>query len=1050
MGEVDQLRPWLGLDSFSEHTRAFFYGRDEEVGELARRVQRKLLTVLFGQSGLGKTSILRAGIVPRLRGEGYCPVYVRIDYGPEALLPAQQVRRAIEAVARYDGEALPAGESLWALLHQRSGSFTDAEGAPLMPLLIFDQFEEIFTLAQGDGGARARAAQFVDELACLVENRAPRELEERMNSDDTLVERYDFAREDYRVLISLREDYLAHLESLKAAMPSITQNRMRLAPMNGAQALQAVRLPGGELVTEEVAEAIVRFVAGGAEIGHAQIEPSLLSLICRELNDTRIASGRAAITLDLLAGSHASILSDFYERAMVEHPPAVRAIIEDVLLTDSGYRENVAQERIEQLLANAGAGPGALTDLVNRRLLRIEERLDLRRVELTHDVLCSVVRASRDLRQEREARIENERKLAEQQASELATRKSLMRTRQVAIGSAALAALAVVAFGFAWNASERAASAEKTAGATRLSAGVARDQAELLISYLNEDFAQQLSGVARKDVVEGLNKRTLDYYLNLPAIEPGSDTERNYAVAMVRYGVTMRFTSRLAESEKYLKQAVALLEARRARGDVSSDTAVALSRGYLGQRRLSWARQEIALAFVQASAAAVTLKPWATQDGASVAIRRLYAEILNSKAGAELYFSIPDAIKTFDQSAAIFTLLGGANFSDMDAAGQLLNIAAESIYIRHLAAAPNLQQYGDHSEKQGRLLFERDPTNVSARPGMAYLMGNRGMIAFDEHDMRTALKYHDQSVEEYRAGLRLDPVNQNLAVNLIDVAQDPLGKLYVRAGQPEKAIQTWRQAIQENISADEDIASLGVKLNLFGSIGYLQAQLGDPAALRSFRDGAELLTAFSTKYPDRAGLLDPLNCPFAIQQSKAAMAKGDLFHALALLGSKQLQAAQAAKSSPLDECPDQLNEQVGEIHLAAGRYTQAVAALSRFKVPRQLNNEKHPELARTRRLLSLARAYSGAGNQAATSKLVGSMLADQRKAVALQGGDLMLDVELAAMLVLQSRSEPRHSHAALGEARALLAALPPKIKLMYDVRKWQLLLDKPIRKADKA
>ena len=67
---VDAEHPWLGLASFSEETRGYFYGREEEVAELCRRVQRKQLTILFGQSGLGKTSILRAGIVPRLRPEG--------------------------------------------------------------------------------------------------------------------------------------------------------------------------------------------------------------------------------------------------------------------------------------------------------------------------------------------------------------------------------------------------------------------------------------------------------------------------------------------------------------------------------------------------------------------------------------------------------------------------------------------------------------------------------------------------------------------------------------------------------------------------------------------------------------------------------------------------------------------------------------------------------------------------------------------------------------------------------------------------------------------
>src|SRR3979409_2781690 len=92
---VDAEHPWLGLASFTEETRAFFFGRDEEIAELARRVQRKLLTLLFGQSGLGKTSILRAGLVPRLRDQGYCPIYVRVDYGREEPDPAAQLKPGV-------------------------------------------------------------------------------------------------------------------------------------------------------------------------------------------------------------------------------------------------------------------------------------------------------------------------------------------------------------------------------------------------------------------------------------------------------------------------------------------------------------------------------------------------------------------------------------------------------------------------------------------------------------------------------------------------------------------------------------------------------------------------------------------------------------------------------------------------------------------------------------------------------------------------------------------------------------------------------------------
>jgi hypothetical protein len=250
---VDARNPWLGLASFTEETRAYFFGRDEEVAELARRVQRKLLTVLFGQSGLGKTSILRAGLVPRLRSQGYCPIYVRIDYGHESPEPAEQIKQAIQASARRSGQwtqvgVAVAGESLWEFLHHRDDMLLDESGKPLIPLLIFDQFEEIFSLAPSDDFGRARAARFIGELADLVENRPPKALEARFDEDETAASRFDFARSDYRVLIALREDYLAPLEGLKKEIPSIGQNRLRLAPMSGTQALAAVREPGKGLV----------------------------------------------------------------------------------------------------------------------------------------------------------------------------------------------------------------------------------------------------------------------------------------------------------------------------------------------------------------------------------------------------------------------------------------------------------------------------------------------------------------------------------------------------------------------------------------------------------------------------------------------------------------------------------------------------------------------------------------------------------------------------------------------------------------------------------
>ncbi|HWG32021.1 MAG TPA: hypothetical protein VN676_15810, partial [Steroidobacteraceae bacterium] len=531
---VDPNNPWLGLASFTEESRDFFYGREAEVAELARRVQRKLLTVLFGQSGLGKTSILRAGLVPRLRGHGYCPVYVRIDYGKDTPEPAEQIKQAIRQAANLSGEwsqvgVAVAGESLWEFLHHRDDILRDEAGTPLIPLLIFDQFEEIFTLAQTDEHGRARATRFLEQLADLVENRPPQSLEARLDADDSAAERFDFARSDYRVLIALREDYLAPLEGLKATMPSIAQNRLRLAPMTGTQALAAVLQPGKRLVSEEVAAAIVRFVAGGAELANAEVEPSLLSLICRELNDARRAAGRSEISLDLLAGSHESILSNFYERSLTDQPAAVRRVIEDDLLTASGFRENVAEERLLSRFAAVGAAAGTLALLVNRRLLRIEERLDVRRVELTHDVLCGVVKASRDQRQEREAREATERLLGEQRERELSARRALVRARQVAAICTALAILAVAAAGFAYFSLQRAQHAEREAQETKATAVQARSQAEHLLGYLSDDFGNELESFGRLNVVAEFTQRQIDYFHGLPAGLRDPETVRNGA-----------------------------------------------------------------------------------------------------------------------------------------------------------------------------------------------------------------------------------------------------------------------------------------------------------------------------------------------------------------------------------------------------------------------------------------------------------------------------------------------------------------------------------------
>ena len=300
---VDTARPWPGLDAFTEAQSPFFFGRDAEADELFRRVRRDVATLLFGQSGLGKTSLLQAGLFPRLRWADFLPILIRLDHSPGAPAPAAQVKAAIErAVTAADlSEVTPIGaeESLWGYFHRADRRLADYAGKEIVPVLVFDQFEEIFTLGLAGNDRRGTSQDFLSELAELVENRPPEALERAIDADPDLIEGFSFDRQDYRIVLALREDFLASLDSLRSRAPSLGRNRYRLRPMSGRQGLDAILNPAPGLVAPEVAQEIIRFIGrpsaedafdttGGAAEGF-EVEPPLLSLVCRELNERRIA-----------------------------------------------------------------------------------------------------------------------------------------------------------------------------------------------------------------------------------------------------------------------------------------------------------------------------------------------------------------------------------------------------------------------------------------------------------------------------------------------------------------------------------------------------------------------------------------------------------------------------------------------------------------------------------------------------------------------------------------------------------------------------------------
>jgi hypothetical protein len=419
---ADAQRPWIGLASFTEGDRTFFAGRGDEIDDLLRLVRRDTLTLLYGVSGLGKTSLVQAGLFPALREENVLPVPIRLDYLEGALPLTLQILNAITAAAiaaRVEAPQPRPDETLWEYFHREGNHFWSARNDLVTPFLAFDQFEEFFTLGRETPARAAQANAFIVEFADLVENRPPAALK----ADPSRAKGFNFKPAPLKVLLAMREDYLADLDRVRSHFRALGQNRLRLLPMGEKQARQVIML-GAPLLAPGVEDRIVQYVAGGAGEGNEiTVAPALLSLVLRELNERRLAIGPdAKITPDLLDVEQHKIFEDFYLRTLADFPPGVRLFIEDELLTASGHRNSAA---LDDALTRPDVTLPILNELVNRRLLAYEDRHHTRRVELTHDVLVPVIKASRDSRLTREALAQAERLRKEQIAQRRKQRVTL-------------------------------------------------------------------------------------------------------------------------------------------------------------------------------------------------------------------------------------------------------------------------------------------------------------------------------------------------------------------------------------------------------------------------------------------------------------------------------------------------------------------------------------------------------------------------------------------------------------------------------------------------
>jgi len=395
---------FLGLQSYTEAQSSLFFGRDAETDALTSLVELNTLTIVFGRSGTGKTSLLNAGAFPKLRKSFCLPFRIRLEFNDNSPDLVTQIKKVLkEEIDKYGFkvESYPSGETLWEYFHKEPLWKT------VTPIIVFDQFEEIFTLAKANPRfASAELPLFWEELSNLIENNIPEKLKEKFLTQKEKIE-FNYKKQKVKIVFSFREEYLPEFETIATKIPSLKYSRFRLLPMNGNQAYEVITKTWKENINPSEAKHIVSYFTnepGLDDYSLLTVEPSLLSQVCAYIDKERIEGGGGKVSAELLKKyPKETILRTIYEEAVTaaneklstghEHEKKrafnpVKKFLEEKLITSEGYRTKY------NLGGDDETFRPAINVLTNRYFLREDDNA----VELTHDVVAPLIKTDREKR----------------------------------------------------------------------------------------------------------------------------------------------------------------------------------------------------------------------------------------------------------------------------------------------------------------------------------------------------------------------------------------------------------------------------------------------------------------------------------------------------------------------------------------------------------------------------------------------------------------------------------------------------------------------------
>ncbi len=425
-----------GAQPFSTAQEHIFFGREQDMEALHRLIRLEPLVVLHAKSGLGKSSLLNAGIVPQFLKDGkYRPVNVRFNaYNPkskEVQMPLETTREAIRTASEslnkptFLEKLLPREDSLWYLLKKEQAH----NGNQQQLLLLFDQFEELFTYPE------EAILLFKMEMAEVLHTQIPQRFRQLVEQEVELPSHLDAGQlallhESFgtKVVMAIRSDRISLLDRIADYLPQVKRTWFELDALGRDQAEEAILNPAykrGEFaspVFDYADEAIEKMLDFLTKVGTQKIESFQLQILCQAIERKVISGNLKQVSANDL-GNIKEVYENYYEDQLrqITNPKeqlAAREFIEEGLIFE---KDEIRISLYEgQIFQKFGISEALLRKLEDTHLIRRELLKGVYIYELSHDTLVApVLKAKKErlavqlARQAEAERLQQERELEE-------------------------------------------------------------------------------------------------------------------------------------------------------------------------------------------------------------------------------------------------------------------------------------------------------------------------------------------------------------------------------------------------------------------------------------------------------------------------------------------------------------------------------------------------------------------------------------------------------------------------------------------------------------